>query len=201
MDMFYKKGFNVFVYDHRFHGKSGGENCTMGYYEKYDLKSCVDWVLNKIGQDSIIGTHGESMGAAIVLLHAAIDNRINFVIADCPYESVKEQFKHRLKIEYKLPSFPIINLASLVTKIKTKAFYGNISPIKIIGSIKTPILFIHGDSDTYIPYSHTVHLFNSKKGIKKLYLAKDANHAGSFLVDKIQYEKVVNEFLSEIGVK
>ena len=200
MDMFYKKGFNVLVYDHRFHGKSGGKNCTMGYYEKYDLKSCVDFVTNKLGQDSIIGTHGESMGASTVLLHAAIDSRINFVIADCHYKSVKEEFKYRLKIEYKLPPFPIINLASLVCKIRTKAFYGDISPIKDINNIKIPILFIHGDSDKYIPCSHTMDLFNSKQGIKKLYLAGGADHAKSFVTDKIQYEKIVNEFLNEIGI-
>ncbi len=200
MDMFYKKGFNVLVYDHRFHGHSGGENCTMGYYEKYDLQSCVDWVINKVGSDSIIGTHGESMGAATVLMHAALDNRINFAVADCPFESVKEQYTYRLKIEYKLPSFPIINLTNLVTKMRINAFYGDVSPISTIGSVKTPILFIHGDSDKYIPYSNTINLFNAKKGTKKLYLAKGADHAKSFIVDKLHYEEVVNEFLSEVGL-
>ena len=140
------------------------------------------------------------MGAATVLLHASIDDRINFAIADCPFESLKEQIKYRLKIEYKLPSFPIINLASLVNKIRIKAFYGNISPIKNIGNIKTPILFIHGDSDNYIPYYNTMDLYNSKQGIKKLYLAKGADHAKSFITDKVKYEKEVNEFLREIGI-
>ncbi|MFA9397644.1 MAG: alpha/beta hydrolase [Clostridiaceae bacterium] len=198
MDMFYKRGFNVLLYDHRYHGKSGGKNCTMGYYEKLDLKSWVSWVTNKTGKDSIIGTHGESMGAATVLMHAAIDDRLTFAIADCPFESVYEQFKYRLKIEYKLPPFPFLNFANLITKIKTKAFYKDIAPIKTIENIKFPVLFIHGDSDTYIPYSHTQHMYDLKKGPKQLYFAKGADHAKSYFVDKDEYQKVVYKFLDSI---
>ncbi len=200
MDMFYKRGFNVLVYDHRYHGKSGGDYCSMGYYEKVDLKKWVTWVENKVGKDSIIGTHGESMGAATVLMHAAIDDRLSFAIADCPFESVYEQFKYRLKVEYKLPAFPFLNFANLVTRIKIKTFYKDISPIKNIENIEIPILFIHGDSDEFIPYSHTQHLYDSKKGPKQLYFAKGADHAKSYFVDKDEYKKVVYKFLDSIEV-
>lgn len=198
MDMFYKRGYNVLVYDHRYHGKSGGKNSTFGYYEKFDLKSFVDYIIKKNGQEGIIGTHGESMGAATVLQHAFIDKRLTFVIADCPFQNVKEQFKYRLKIEYKLPSFPILNVSSLITKLRIKANYNDISPINGIGSINTPILFIHGDSDSYIPYTHSVNMYEKKKGAKMLYIAKGADHAKSFAVDKKEYEKKVNEFLDSI---
>ena len=198
MNMFYKTGFNVLIYDHRYHGKSGGESCSMGYYEKLDLKTCVTWVINKIGKDSIIGTHGESMGAATVLMHAAIDERISFTIADCPFESVYEQFKYRLKIQYKLPPFPFLTFANLVTKIKVKIFYKDIAPIKTIENIKIPILFIHGDSDTFIPYSHTQHMYDLKEGPKQLYLAKGADHAESYCVNKDEYKKAVYKFLDSI---
>lgn len=198
MNMFYNRGFNVLVYDHRFHGKSGGTNCTFGYYEKYDLRTCIDWVLNKIGKDSLVGTHGESMGAATVIQHAAIDKRIAFVIADCPYKDVEDEFKYRLKVEYKLPSFPVINIASIINKTKTKAYYSDISPISEIKDISTPILFIHGDKDTYIPYSHSVDMYNLKSEPKMLYLAAGAGHARAFITDKEKYNTIVDKFLSNI---
>lgn len=200
MKIFYTRGFNVLIYDHRYHGESGGEYCTMGFYEKFDLKSWVTWVIGKTGENSIIGTHGESMGASTVLMHAAIDDRISFTISDCPFESVYEEFKYRLKVEYKLPPFPLLQIANLFTKIRTKTFYGNIAPIKVICDIKTPVLFIHGDNDNYVPCSHTIHLYQLKKGFKQLYIAKGAEHAKSFNVDKAEYEKVVHCFLRSAGI-
>lgn len=200
MNMFYKRGFNVLVYDHRFHGKSGGSNCTFGYYEKYDLNTCIDWVLDRVGSDSIVATHGESMGAATVLQHAAIDKRLAFVIADCPYKSAEEEFKYRLKIEYKLASFPVINIASYINKIRTNAYYSEMSPISKIKDIRLPILFIHGDADTYIPYSHSVDMYNLKNDPKMLYIAKGAEHARSFVTNKYEYEKIVDEFLIRLNL-
>lgn len=197
MNMFYKRGFNVLVYDHRFHGKSGGPNCTFGYYEKYDLKTCVDWVLNRVGSNSLVATHGESMGAATVLQHAAIDDRLAFVIADCPYKSALEEFKYRLKIEYKLPSFPVINIASLVNRFRTKAYFSEMCPINGIKNINIPILFIHGDADTYIPASHSIDMYNLKSERKMLYLAPGAGHAKAFITNKDEYEKVIEEFLNK----
>jgi fermentation-respiration switch protein FrsA (DUF1100 family) len=199
MDMFLKRGYNILIYNHRYHGTSGGDNCSLGYYEKMDLKFCVDWVKARLGEESIIGTHGESMGAATALMHAAIDDRISFVIADCPFESVYEQFKHRLKIEYKLPAVPFLNFSNLFTKLRINTFYKDIAPIRVIDKIKQPVLFIHGDQDQYIPPSHSEHMFALKDGPKALYLAKGADHAEAFATDKELYVKTVYSFLDSIG--
>jgi fermentation-respiration switch protein FrsA (DUF1100 family) len=200
MDIFFKRGFNVFLYDHRFHGKSEGTCCTYGYYEKYDLKACADWVFNRTGTDSVVGIHGESMGAATALQNSAIDNRISFYIADCPYSDFIEELKIRIREDYHLPPFPFIQLTGLFYKIKTGATLKAASPIKAIKNVITPILFIHGSKDSYIPNSMSKDMYNIKRGHKKLYIAPNADHAQSVWKNPVEYEEVVVEFLTEIEV-
>jgi len=200
MWMFRERGFNVLMYDHRNHGRSGGETTTYGYYEKHDLKACVDWVLARHGERGIVGVHGESMGAAIALQHAAIDPRVHFVVADCPYASVWEQFAYRIKVEYHLPAFPILPIASWFSQLRAGFNFKDAAPIDTISKVDTPIFFIHGKEDDYIPPQASIDMYMRKPGAKKLYLAPNARHAEAFWNNQFEYDRLLGEFLEEVGV-
>lgn len=201
MDMFRKRGFNILIHDHRNHGMSEGSTTTYGYLEKYDLKCWADWIFNRMGSDCIIGMHGESMGAATVLQNSAIDPRISFYIADCPYSDLTDLFKIRLKEDYHLPSFPLLMVSSMICRLKGGILYGWVSPILDVSNVETPILFIHGKDDKYVPCSMSINLHEAKKkGIKELYLAPNAGHAEAYWNNKTEYDLVVEKFLRKIDV-
>jgi len=199
MDIFIQKGFNVLLIDHRNHGKSGGTNTTFGYFEKKDLVKWIDWIKER--KQGLIGTHGESMGAATVIQHASIDDRIDFVVADCPYRSVYSEFTHRVWKDYHFPPFLILWISSILHFISGNGLFSSISPIRVINKFKAPLFLIHGLADDYIKPSHSVDMFDERNKDKRLYLVPEAKHARSILVNKDQYYKEVHEFLDDYIIK
>jgi fermentation-respiration switch protein FrsA (DUF1100 family) len=193
--MFRRRGFNVLLYDHRRHGLSGGRYTTYGFYEKNDLKSAVDWVYGRLGPDTSVGVFGESMGAATALLYAAMDDRPAFVIADCAYSDLTEQFAYRLKVEYGLPRFPLLTVTSLWCKLRAGFFFHEVSPIRHIDRVRAPILFVHGVEDDYVPNRNSHAMHKLRTGAKGLYLAPGAAHAESWTLNQEEYEREVDAFL------
>ncbi|HAQ06377.1 MAG TPA: hypothetical protein DCR24_02155 [Bacillus bacterium] len=199
MNLFLARGFNAVIYDHRRHGESGGKTTSYGFYEKFDLKSVVDWLKEEKGDDLFLGIHGESMGAATLLLYAGmLEDGADFYVADCPYSDFGEQLAYRIKEEVKtLPPRLLLPIASLFLRIRDKYSLNDISPISVIKNIEKPILFIHSREDDFILPYMTEALFEQKKGPKKLYMAETGFHAQSYSQNREEYEKVLDEFLEE----
>jgi len=196
MKMFKLLGFNIFIYDNRHHGRSGGRNATFGFHEKYDLKVITDWVESKTGSDAMIGTHGESMGAAISLQHAAIDSRIKFVVEDCSFNRLDTLLEYRLKADYHLPRFPLMPVVELICYTLSGMKIKKVSPEMAVRDIEQPVMFIHGEKDEFIPPFMVQKLFaNKSRGPKKLYIARNAGHAESYWTDQEEYISQVTEFL------
>lgn len=194
MDLFLKLGFTVLLYDHRNHGQSGKAITTMGFYEKYDLIRVVDWCYEHYGKDCRIITHGESMGAATVLLHLGIDDRVKCAIADCSYSDLRQLLRHQLKQYYHLPRF-LIPVESVITYLRAGFWYEQVSPIDIVSQTDIPVLFIHGKRDNLVPAIMSKQMYEAKKKNKAIYLVAKARHAESYCKNKEEYDKQVEDFL------
>jgi uncharacterized protein len=201
-DMYLNMGFNVLVYDARYHGKSGGRDITLGFFEKTDLDNIVKWV-RWVNPNAIIGVHGESMGAVTALLQAKLDqskNNVNFYVVDCPYSDLRELLNMKLSGDLR-PHFEaaasfILFYGNIVALIKSNFSLYAVSPINAIDDIKTPIMFIHGSNDTFIPASMSLELYLRKQGPKGIYISPGAEHAMSILINKEEYTAKVKQFLS-----
>ncbi|NLK75497.1 MAG: alpha/beta hydrolase [Clostridiales bacterium] len=192
--LFLEMNFAVVIYDQRNHGLSGKAHTTMGYYERYDLKKVVDWCYRHYGNDINIVTHGESMGAATVLMHLEIDKRVKCTIADCGYSDLMELLKYQLMSFYRLPQVLLIPV-NIITFLRAGFCYQDVSPIRAVRRTNVPILFIHGKNDHYVPTKMSVNMYQAKKSSKELYLVENAGHGENCLVNPEEYKKRLERFL------
>lgn len=196
--LFEKLGFNSVIYDHRRHGDSGGKTTSFGYYEKIDLQSVVQHVRDEIGQDALLGIHGESMGAVTSILYAGTyEDEADFHIVDCPFSDFTEQVLHVMRSETPLRSTMVLRFANLFLKMRDGYTLNLVSPKEVIANIPKPMLFIHSLEDTFILPYMTEELYDKKIGPKMLKFFEKGEHARSFNKNPEEYEETIKRFLKE----
>lgn len=201
LDIFFDEGFNVLLVDMRSHGESEGQYITYGYEEQKDLNLWVELIREKIGEDGIIGLHGQSMGGATVLTYGGnYSKKVDFIIADCAYSNGKEILRYQFKQE-EVPFFPVYNIVNREIRKKCGFDMNKISPIDDIKDKDIPVLFIHGTADTVVPVTMSEEMFKVKKGNKnKLLIIPDAIHVGAYSKDKETYVKAIREFIESLDI-
>lgn len=199
--IFHDLGFDCVLYDHRNHGLSGKAPTTMGYFESRDLSLVCSWTLERFGADAVIGTHGESMGAATVMLHAPQYPKLAFAIEDCGYSSLAEQVRNNVRESFHLPSFPVLPLSNLFFRLRGGVFYGQVVPMEAMKQCeKLPVLFLHGEEDKFVPYAMVQENFSAKPEPKEIRTFPGAAHAKSLSSDPEGYRACVTSFLTRAGV-
>lgn len=187
--------YNVLLYDSRAHGESSGPYCTYGFHEKYDVEKAIDalnvfhdqkkYVIGKIG------LFGTSMGAAIGLQAAAIDFRIDALIAEASFATLR-----RITVDYqkrllRLPWHFLRNIAMKKSEKIAQFKHRMVSPIDAVKQIHVPVLFIHGTNDTFIKYQYSEALFAQANEPKELWLIDGAHHSDIHEIGKKEYEERV----------
>ena len=195
---YYDTGYNVLIPDLRSHGLSEGHYIGMGWDDRLDIISWINYILNEDPNAEIV-LHGISMGAATVLMTSGeeIPSNVKAIIADCGYTSVWDEFAYQLDDLFSLPEFPILNVSSIVAKIRAGYFLGEASSIEQVKKSKTPILYIHGDQDDFVPYYMMEELYNATNSEKEMLTIKGAEHAKASEVEPETYWTTVNNFINK----
>ena len=198
-NIFYAKGYNVVIYDHAYFGLSDGTHTTVGDKERHDLNTVLDYTRKLFGEGAILGLHGESMGAATVLLELGLRSDIDFVIADCPFSKTMSYYRELCTHLTHLPGFPIVDMANAMAKRKFGYDFNKVNPIEAVSKSATPICFIHGTADTFIAPHHSEDMLNaSPTALSELHLFDGAGHARSHSTDKDKDIAVVSAFIDKV---
>lgn len=196
--IFHDLGFDCVLYDHRNHGLSGRAPTTMGLCEAEDLAAVCAWARSRFGEDALLGTHGESMGAATVMLHAPRDKRLAFAVEDCGYSWFNAELRYALPHRFHVPAYPALPVGNLFSNLRGGAWFHEVSPVSALKDCgHVPMLFVHGEADELVPFSMLAENYAAKPGKKTMLSVPGADHAGSYRTDRALYSKTVTDFLRE----
>lgn len=197
--LFYDQGFHLLIPDARGHGESEGNYIGFGWHEREDYVLWIEKMIEQMGPDTEIVLYGLSMGGATVMNVSGEDlpSNVKAIIEDCGYSSVSKELAHQMKRLYKLPQYPLLPLVSFVTKIKAGYWFNEANPKRQVKNSRTPILFIHGEADDFVP-THMVHeLYEAASCEKELYTVPEATHAYSYVQNKEEYRFRIKHFLDK----
>lgn len=189
---FFKHGYSVYLYDERGHGENSTKFTTFGVKEGQDLDDIIKYFRNKY-KDSLIGVHGESLGASSVLMSLKENPDIDFAIEDCGYASFKEVLLHKMK-EHHIPKFFIYGINMFLKMILHYSFK-DCKPYIGAKESNIPLLIIHGDNDKFIDIKHAYKIYEEGKDHSKLVVIKGADHALSYQTNPLFYESICMDFI------
>ncbi len=195
--LLHDNGYNVFLYDSRRHGKSGGSYCTYGFYEKHDASTVINYLESRADlRMGRIGLFGASMGAAIALQVAAADRRVAAVIAESGFATLRTIFDDYQKRMIKLPWHYLRNLVIRRSEHLAHFKASAVSPLDAVRQIHIPLLIIHGTADDLIDYRYSEMVFQNANEPKQLWLIAGAKHNDIAEVGGEEYRRRILNFFN-----
>lgn len=195
--MYYEQGFNILLPDQRAHGKSEGKYICYGVLERYDVIGWIEKVLSEQGENTVIYLSGVSMGASTVLMASGLPlpDNVRGIIADCGFTSPEAIIKKVMTKDMHIPAFPLYYTTRLLAETLAKCDF-KYSATTALKSCNTPILFIHGTNDNFVPFYMGKENFAACKSKKHSVWVEGAGHGTSFLLDTEQCIKTFEEFIN-----
>ena len=191
-------GYNVVMMDARGHGASEGVMATYGWLERNDTRAIVD-SLEATDHPRHLFALGESMGAGIALQSAAVEPRIEAVVAEASFANLREA-----SYDYAgLRRYPWLGKTLFApgtwTMIYRSGSLANlppseVSPEKAVAARAFPVLLICDAADVALPCRHTQRIYEAARGPKQMWIVPGAFHTAALGFEPAEFRRRVLGF-------
>jgi fermentation-respiration switch protein FrsA (DUF1100 family) len=174
-----KLGFNVFLFDYRGYGRSGGPFPNEErVYE--DAQVALHYLLERraIAPPQLL-LYGHSLGGAVAIELATRNPNVAGLVIEGTFTSLREivDFTRMYSL------FPVNLLLSQ-----------RFDSLSKVASLTMPILYIHGTEDRTVPYHMSQTLYSATHTPKQLYLVPEADHNNVAATAAGEYLTKISEF-------
>jgi alpha-beta hydrolase superfamily lysophospholipase len=193
-------GYGVVMMDSRAHGISEGPIATYGWLERNDARFIVD-ALEQSEHPKHLFALGESMGAAIALQSAAVEPRIEAVVAEASFANIREA-----SYDYAgLRRYPWLGKTWLSPGTWTMIYRGEslagfpaaeISPERATAARAFPVLLICDAEDVALPCRHTKMIYEAARGPKQMWVVPGAFHTAALGYQPVEFRRRVLDFFA-----
>jgi pimeloyl-ACP methyl ester carboxylesterase len=211
-------GFRVFAFDFRGHGDS---EQPVGYsprhwvteYEVRDLRAALAYLKDRRDTAGArVGLFGMSRGASTAIVVAADDPFVAGIVSDGAFSTghTLHSYMRRWGPIFVDPYLLLLSRPDsvlsvfrwLATKLaEHRMAVRCVSVVRALRRLKTPILFVHGEKDSYIEMDQAKLLFELAGGSKELWVVPEADHNQAVDVAPTEYSRrVVHFFRAVLGV-
>ncbi|UJL47490.1 alpha/beta hydrolase [Virgibacillus sp. NKC19-16] len=196
---YYDQGFDVLMPDARGHGESEGDYIGFGWHGRLDYQQWAEMLVDNHGAEDIF-LHGNSMGAALVLMASGEDltDEVKGIVADSGYTTAKEELTHQLNHLYNLPAFPLLDVTSVMTKVRAGYTFEEASAIDQVKDNTRPLFIIHGAEDELVPTEMADKLYAAAGGEKELWIVPDAGHTDAHTVATAEFQERLQDFIDGV---
>ena len=195
-------GYGVVMMDARAHGLSEGAMATYGWLERHDTSAIID-ALESSEHPRHLFALGESMGAGIALQSAAMEPRIEAVVAEAAFASLREA-----SYDYAgLRRSPLLGKTLFAPGTWTMIYHAErlaglpaaeVSPEKAVAARAFPVLLICDAEDVALPCRHTQRIFNAAKGPKQIWIVPGAYHTAALGYQPDEFRRRVLGFYDSV---
>lgn len=190
-------GFTVFALDFSGSGLSEGKYVSLGYHEKTDIATAVEYV-TKTEEVSKLCLWGRSMGAVAALFHAESDSLVSAMVLDSPFSSLPK-LATELVEDGKLgvPKIAVKLVMRLIRRdIKKRAKFDmfKLKPIAKISKCTVPAFFVVGLQDELVGPHHVEALYKLHGGPNQLFKFPGGHNSPrpfNFFIQALQFLRVM----------